>query len=127
MASNHHAGGTKKPWFEPPCYVLFAHDDLEEVVGGARKHEPRAEHLQHTCSALGSIEAGGLCGENEGPTKMTHAKMAFFSRTSSSASKLEQIINEVPTLYWNTAVIGDMENVICASRLLLRCADDVAQ
>ena len=44
-----------------------------------------------TRSALGSVEAAALCGQIEEPCKMTYTKMAFFSRTPSSASRLKQL------------------------------------
>ena len=81
MASKH----CSATWFEPRCYVLLARDQLEEAVGGVRKHEPRAEPRHTLSSWLGGSWSCSL-RQNEEIGKMTRTKMAFLSRDSGSVS-----------------------------------------
>ena len=79
-------GGTKQTWFEHPCYVLGSRISSSAYANTSR------ELSCCTRSALGAVEAGvALCGENEEPGKITDTKMAFFSRTSGSVSRQEQL------------------------------------
>ena len=56
-----------------------------------------------TRSALGSVEAAALCGQIEEPCKMTYTKMAFLSRTPSSASRLKQLETRCHSIWEHAA------------------------
>ena len=69
------------------------HDD--GARGGRRprthKHEPRAEQLHMLSSRHDGSWSCSHCGESGERGKMTYTKLAFLSRTSSSASNQEQL------------------------------------